>query len=235
MTIYFPSYTGAGGAKKGAPPCGVFLTVPDVPFGFGLIEKLNDVCRALNASVYEKNLHVFTYDGRHTAMTPEEIAGIAELLQAKGMVFLMHDTGAGVPANVDGVIVNSPADIRPAAQRYGEEKIIGYAFSTFEADEMTCVLQEAPDIAIFPCEGGPERIENALAAAREWSSRSEAPCVIKSAAGAVAVKELINAGVTFIDATPAEGAAIPAGEAVASLLDGIENALGVSGAIAGAA
>jgi len=108
--------------KPGAPPCGLYLSVPQDAEPDLFLKSLNAAFRAINASPYEKNFHVLAgYPG----MDESFACALAGLARGCGIVFLCAgDIALAMACGADGVILDNADDIAPARKMLGEDRII---------------------------------------------------------------------------------------------------------------
>lgn len=183
--------------KKGAPECGLFIHIPQEEFGTVLLEKLRSVSKALNASDYEKNRHVFVYHAKDGGFTEEEVGLIGQFLQSQGMVLLVMDP-TSVYDNTDGYLYVSADGIDHLSPEERESRIIGYYPDTFDRSAILDVVIKGVDIVCIPFDQtvSLESVTDLISCIKNISPTV---CVIEHNDKALSLKEAMRAGVTFID------------------------------------
>lgn len=118
-----------GPEQKGAPPCGLYLIMPQGWMEPDFLKNLRDLFRSINASRYEKNSHVIEFraeDRKYGAEEMDIIRALAELTKSQGIIFIVgNNIALAKTCAADGVMLEDAAQIEEARREMGEDAIVG--------------------------------------------------------------------------------------------------------------
>lgn len=195
-TISFPRPS----SKKGAPPCGLYISPPQAYQPFTFAEEVRKFCQAVNASPYEKNMHAFAY--RHpSGMSVEQdfIFGLREYLKTQGIVFIVEeDVFLAERLEADGVCLRSPARTGKARKAVGDAGIVGLhaGLSKKKAEEGR---DRGIDYLIFSPGRRPAATVHGMM--KWWQAHSDKPCMVDAGLSNNTVKPFVRAGAGFIESS----------------------------------
>ncbi len=184
--------------KKGAPSCGLYIKIRQTGKSFTLLENLKKICFGVNASKYEKNMHVFEYTGKITKTDEKEyIAALKDYLQAQGMIFILRE-GIEIAAEIkaDGVIVKTFAESKKAREILGDEAIIGIRLAASRKKIIEALDKDIDFISIPITAKNNSLVMDLL---HYWSVRTDKPCLIEGNISNNECKSLVLSGASFID------------------------------------
>lgn len=120
--------------KKGAPSCGIFLSIRASDFGLGDEKKAQDMTRrmreaiqGINASPYEKNFAVLEFVPDMGERDSEVIAeGVKAFVQRGGLIFMIRDSlTIAAKVGADGIFFSDASKAIEARDVVGDDPIIG--------------------------------------------------------------------------------------------------------------
>lgn len=183
--------------KEGAPSCGIYLKIKQSGKSFTLIEQLKQICLGINASKYEKNMHVFEYAGKINAKNKDYIVALKEFLQSQGMVFILReDINFAHEINADGVIVKTFAEVKSARKIMGADAIIGLRL-TVSRKKVEQALESDIDYLSLPL--NPKTKRMVIKLLQVWALVTDKPCLVEGNISNNDCNSLIAAGAVFID------------------------------------
>lgn len=119
------------GKKAGAPQAGLYLRV-DTGQVEEMLRALREVFMVMNASEYDKNMHVMELYGDEEA---EIVRPLVQLIQSQGVVALIReDVEMALKTEADGVIVDSLEALKAAKEEMDDDSIC--ALSIKQAEEV---------------------------------------------------------------------------------------------------
>lgn len=183
--------------KSGAPPCGLYLRWTDNRPLADVVAVLRPVFRVMNASQYERNMHIVEWDAG-TSLSPEELKALTAFCAYNGIVFIVrNDIGAGRECGAEGVILDDVARLPIAREAFGEEGILGVRCAESQ-EQAQAALATGADYVAF---GSPARGLPSPALAAWWSTLTDTPCVMEGAITNDDCLHYVKSGAGFIEAT----------------------------------
>lgn len=187
--------------RSGAPPCGLYLILPQEWMAPEFLANLRDLFRAINASPYEKNSHVIEFrPGKgavHTAEQTDIIKAMVQLVRSQGLVFIVGDDVAlAKSCDADGVLLNDLSHVEGARAIMGEDAIVGLRCgqSRLMAEK---ALERGVDYISFHDDAGgfvsPSLIQ-------WWHMKTDNPCLVEGHITNANCAYHVAAGADFIDA-----------------------------------
>lgn len=210
-------------SKKGAPECGIYLRIPDKKITFVFIGMLKKICNCFNNSAYEKNMHIFEYGSKNKKILKDDLCSLREFVQSQGAIFLIR-SGHPLAKEIDsdGIILDDLTNIESVKNSLTGEKIIGYNVKKLSKEKAAEAIENNLDLLVISVnkKNNSDEIIEFITWLRSFSG---IPCVFEGKTPND-VSDLVNLGVTFIDATFAlDKNKIPE-EEVSLLLKNIEEA-----------
>lgn len=191
--------SGAAGArvkKKGAPPCGLYLRLgPDLALDV-LVRDLRQIFYVINASDYERNMHVLEISGPvDDADFADKAAALFALGKRNGIACIWRGTAEEAKRlGADGVLAPDVDSFR-AAQALFADGIVGLACGT--SQELAALAHdEGADFVSFGTNGPGFPSRDVL---RFWAILSDRPALIEGAVTNDYCGYFVQAGASFID------------------------------------
>lgn len=183
----------------GAPLCGLYLIVDKMRDSGALVKELREIFLCINASTYEKNMHVVEYRPVTPEIADAELASrLGTLCRASGIVFLCHnDISFAAKALADGVMLDDGEAIDTAREVFGPEGIVGLRCGNSMV-KAEAGLARGIDIASFYSEQGRLPDPSLL---RRWHTRTENPCLAEGPLTNDHCDFYVTAGADFIDSS----------------------------------
>jgi hypothetical protein len=184
--------------KQGAPPVGLWLKVgPDLAIP-ELLRDLKQIFFVINASAYERNMHVLEVRGDPGDVEFRDKAAVLfEFARHNGIACIFRgDYQMAKDIGADGVLVNAPADIDGARKIFGEAGIVGLACGT--SSEMAAAAHDAAaDFVSFGAANGQLPGPEAL---RFWTILSDKPALVEGPLTNDYAAYYVQSGASFLDA-----------------------------------
>jgi thiamine-phosphate pyrophosphorylase len=114
--------------KKGAPKCGLYIVLPETFTLQTMSLNLRKIFAAINASTYEKNMHVVEFDPNFTIEKEKTAQIFAGICKHNGIVFIIkNDIELAKTIKADGIIIGKDElnDIARYREMLGDDAIIG--------------------------------------------------------------------------------------------------------------
>ncbi len=187
--------------KAGAPPCGLYLVLPQNCLQVEFLQDLRDLFRAINASSYEKNSHVLEFrpaEELEEDIDPEALKALCAFTQSQGMVFMCaQDIERARACGADGVLIDKIPDITAARSVLGDEAIIGMrcGLSRLKAEH---ALNAGADYVSFYDPTGNFPNPNII---DWWCCKTDVPCLVEGNFTNENCGFYVTAGAEFIDAS----------------------------------
>lgn len=186
------------GAKKGAPPCGLWLKVgPDLDMGV-LARDLRQIYFAINNSDYERNMHVLEIRGDEgDADFRERAALLFAMARENGIATIFRGSAAAAKGmEADGVLLGSLADVPAARELFGDEGIVGLMCGVSN-DQAAAAYDAGVDFVTFGTANNSMPSADIL---KFWTMLTDRPAVIEGPVTNDYCAYYVQAGAGFIDA-----------------------------------
>lgn len=186
--------------KKGAPPCGLYLRIgPDLAMDI-LVRDLRQIFYVINASAYEKNMHVLEISGpADDAEFAEKASLLFELAKRNGIACIWR--GAAEDAQklgADGVLCLDKDSFYEAKRAYaGDDNAIVGLYCGTSQELAALAHDDGADFVSFGAGGPGFPSRDTL---RFWSILSDKPALIEGPVTNDYCAYFVQAGAGFIDA-----------------------------------
>lgn len=182
--------------KSGAPPCGLYLRWSENRPVTDMIATLRPVFRVMNASDYERNMHMVEWAAGES--DPEDLKAFAAFCAYNGVVFVLRDQiGAGVACGAQGVVLDDLSSLPAAREAFGEDGLLGLRCADSRKRAQEALAAGADFVTFF----APKDALPAPSLAAWWSTQSDAPCVMEGPITNDDCAHYVKNGAGFIEAT----------------------------------